>query len=232
MPNLPRKQYDRLPKKKKEKIWDLFRLLQQWDLARNLLEMENAIAYNKQIDSILSDPKLPEKYKKFLRKHRNTEQVKQAIISGKLIFHEKGVELDGLKFPINILKYDDVKNIPWLELDSNVYQKGNSAYFTFDAVSPLMRTFGNKVTTKYHRKQAADVFKWSYEILGKVLGYDNAGLRNPNGKIVAAGDLCFILPDYGHLSAGHTYLVVFGADGYGWMELYCNEAASMVVLQD
>jgi cupin superfamily acireductone dioxygenase involved in methionine salvage len=74
--------------------------------------MENAIAYNKQIDSILSDPKLPEKYKKFLRKHRNTEQVKQAIISGKLIFHEKGVELDGLKFPINILKYDDVKNIP------------------------------------------------------------------------------------------------------------------------
>jgi len=118
MPNLPRNRYDRLPVKKKEKIRALFLALQRGDLAHNLLEMENAIAYNKQIDSILANPKLSEKYKKFLRKYRNTEEVTPKMESREVATQFLEFQEDTFKVPSDDreeVTLETVKKHPSLE---------------------------------------------------------------------------------------------------------------------
>jgi len=162
----------------------------------------------------------------FIEKHKNNKNIKRDTIK----FTETTIELDGLKFPRTIAKYDDVKNTAWLKLDTNVYQKDGNDCFTFDAVKQLGKA-GKNIPSKDQRQQAADVFGWSYWLLWQLLNYPKAGVRRSYGIRGSVG-VESLLWSSTPLDGFSAYCVWFGADGGG--DLYWDfqdGARSLVFLQ-
>lgn len=146
--------------------------------------------------------------KAFIEKNKNNKNIQW----DKIKFTETTIELDGLKFPRAIAKYDDIKNTAWLKLNDNVYQNNGHDYFTFDAVNQLGKAW-HKVPSKDQWQQAADVFGW-YGLLGQILNYPKAGVRRSDGERdnVGAGSR---LRSSTPRDANGAYDVWFGADGNG-----------------
>ncbi len=168
--------------------------------------------------------------KAFIEKHKNNKNIKR----DKIQFTENTIELDGLKFPRTIAKYDDIKNTPWLKLNNNVYQKDGYDYFTRDAVHELSvkewSPYKGKVPSKGQRQKAADVFGW-YGLLGQILNYPKAGVRRSNGLrdyVGTVSELCSSTPH----GDSHVYSVWFTADGGGSQNWNNQDTArSLVFLQ-
>jgi hypothetical protein len=167
--------------------------------------------------------------KAFIKKNKHNN----AIQRDKIKFTETTIELDGLKFPRTIAKYDDVKNTPWLELDTNVYQKDGNDYFTFDAVEALQssKKYKDKIPSKYQWQQTADVFGWDYGILGQLLNYPKAGVRRSIGERVGVGTTSVLWSSTLHAD-DIAYGVWFSVDGVGTQDwINQSTARSLVFLQ-
>lgn len=163
--------------------------------------------------------------KTFIEKHKNNKNIKR----DKIKFTENTIELDGLKFPRTIVKYDDIKNTRGLELNKNVYQKDGHDYFTFDAVKQLGKAW-HKVPSKDQWQQAANAAGW-YWLLGQLLNYPKAGVRRSHGNRSYVGtrsELWSATPFDVNLACS----VWFDADGDGSPHWYYQDyARSLVFLQ-
>lgn len=163
--------------------------------------------------------------KLFIKENKNNKNIQR----DKIKFTEKTIECNGLKFPRNIVKYDDIKNTSWLKLNENVYQKDGHDYFTFDAVQKLGGAW-HKIPTKDQRQQAADVFGWDYWLLGQLLNYPKAGVRRSNGTRDDVGSESRLRSSTPHLYG--AYAISFPADGSGYHSCYVlDHARSLVFLQ-
>lgn len=114
--------------------------------------------------------------KAFIEKCKDLNYIKR----DKIKFTEKTIELNGLKFPRELVKYADVKDIPWLTLDKNVYKYPKQDYFTQDAVRKIADA-GKKIPSTYQREHAADALGWkehkaSYRLLREILNYPQTGV--------------------------------------------------------
>ena len=169
----------------------------------------------------------------FIEKHKNNKDIQR----DKIKFTETTIELDWLKFPRTIVKYEDIKNIAWLQLDANVYQRGNDDYFTFDAVKQLGKAW-YKVPSKDQREQAVGVFGWSYGLLKQFLNYPKVGTylntkRHRRGGV----DSCSYLWSSTPRNDTSSYGVWFGVDERGndsgdLNYCYHNYGRSLVFLED
>lgn len=161
----------------------------------------------------------------FIEKNKNNKNIQR----DKIKFTTNSIELDGLKFPRTIVKYDDIKDIEWLELDNNVYQKDGNDYFTFDAVQQLGKA-GKSIPSKDQRQQAADVFGWSYGLLGQLLNYPKVGVRRFSSRSgVAAVSHLWSFTSY---DSNHWYYIWFISDGGFLQDWFNKDSRSLIFLQD
>jgi hypothetical protein len=163
----------------------------------------------------------------FIKKHKNNKNIQR----DKIKFTATTIEIDGLKFPRATVRYDDIKDTPWLSLDNNVYQKNGYDYFTFDAVKQLSKV-GKRIPTKDQRQKAADVFGGDYWLLGELFNYPKNGLHLSSGDTDLVDDVVTLwsstpYDDY------CIYSVYFNANNGGninWS--YRRNACSLVFLQE
>lgn len=153
------------------------------------------------------------------------------ILRYKIKFTETTIELDGLKFPRTIVKYEDIINTSWLKLNTNVYQNNGYDYFTLDALRKLGKAW-YKVPSKDQRQQAADLFGWDYWLLWQLLNYPKAGVRRSNGSRGDVGIVSHLWSSTIHVfnGSGDVWFSVDGHGGQIWNDQY--PASSLVFLQD
>lgn len=163
----------------------------------------------------------------FLAKNKNNTNIQRE----KIKLSETTIEINGLKFPRTIVTYDDIRNTPWLKLDKNVYQNNGHDYFTFDAVKNLEKA-GKKIPSEDQWKQAADALGRDWWLLGQLLNYPKAGLRNSNGK---RNDIGYVSRLWSSTSSGlfKAYTVWFFTTGSGSGHPDSKRSArSLIFLQD
>lgn len=133
---------------------------------------------------------ITENDKKFIETYKNNPNIQR----DKIKLSETTIELNGLKFPRTLATHSEVKDIPDLKLDHNVYQRNGHDYFIFDAVQKICKA-GKKIPERWDWIQAAKVFglqggefHWeenygweSFFLLGQLLNYPHTGLRIMDG---------------------------------------------------
>lgn len=147
----------------------------------------------------------------------------------KIIFTKDTIEIGGLKFPRTIVKYDDIKNTPWLELNNNVYQKDDYSCFTFDAVEQLGKAW-YKIPNRDQRKQVVDICWW-YRALAMLLNYSEAPCMSNGTRYFGPGlNLWSSTTSQDNINA-YSVLLFTSTNGMGRF-VDKNEAISLVFLQN
>lgn len=172
--------------------------------------------------------------KKFIDTYRNKTEGKN-IQREKMKFTANTIELNGLKFPRTIVKYQDVQDVSSLSASwrfwVNVFQSGKYDYFSFDAVEELVNA-GYRIPSTTQWKQAADVFGWGwagYYRLGKLLHYPKVGFHSANGQ---SADFWSVLWSSTSKDETHAYSVTFD-ENYNSTQNWNNKYnfCSLVFLQ-
>lgn len=178
--------------------------------------------------------------REFIEKNKENKNIQW----NKIKFAETYIELDGLKFPRTIVKYDDIKNTPGLKLNKNVYQYTHYSiflrdlggfeydYFTFDAVEQLKKA-GYKIPSKDQRQKAIDVFGWKDGIFWLLFNYPKAGIRLSNGMRDNVGKGSSIWTSTLLDDNNSAYYMLFYNIGNDDIDLKkLNTARSLIFLQD
>lgn len=164
----------------------------------------------------------------FIQEHKNNKHIQR----DKIKFTETTIELDGLKFPRTIVKYNDIKNTPWLVLDINVYQKDGHDYFTSDAVKQLSKAW-HRILNEDNMQQILDVCWLRYGLLIQMLNYPKAGLHLSNNDSIDYVGTGFGMWVATADDPNHDYTIWANVLGLEDQDLYDNEpACSLVFLQD
>lgn len=120
-----------------------------------------------------------ENYKAFLAKH------KDKIKADKIKFTETAIVINGIKFSRNMLQYEDIKQVAWIELWVNVYQVEGKTYFTEGAVDKLIKLW-YAIPKTAQLDKAVKVLDGQYPLLCELLDYPKTGVRKSDGTM--AGD--------------------------------------------
>lgn len=153
----------------KNTLWTLFLSAGLITWSADFAVGQNNVIQQEIVDTL--SQKLPtpvtENDRIFIEKNKNNKNIQR----NKIMFTQTAIEIDGLKFSRNIVKYSDVKKTPWLK--GNVYRENGYDYFTFGGVQKLLAA-GYMIPTNLQRRKAADALWW-YGMLGLLLDYPKAG---------------------------------------------------------